>query len=507
MNTKFHQWGAALVAYGIVALVLPSLTGMQLRIFNLFGEHSTQAAIASVIVGAVLLIVGRSGGAGHEASAMSAAATNTPPPVPVERHAVNASGTNTCTKCGAVVSQGDAFCMQCGTPVAASPPPVAHSTSPAPSAPRSSSSGCGKGCLVVVLIVAGGAAWFFFGGSLSPYTAPSRSEPALPPRVAGTLTEFPVDPASTNRLQPTSITTQTFTPGSPSTVTVKPETLPPGIPTNTIPQVATSMTSTTYRSDPASTPVNVHVLQATNPNIGGQLAQGVAQSSGGQLQGTRVQSPTGQTYDGWSVRSATILVYVLVNPNAGNVIILYTPQPAGFEATQRLAGSVGNGRGIYDYPQVTSTFGALPASPPPGYGLTTVTNFSGDELTSSLNQFQSGTDPKVLEALQQVLQLVRMLIPDRGTVAEYRNAQNQQKGVLIGNYGSPRKASTAFRMLSWTFGLAMKSTKAPGFDALIFSDSSGRGMIFQKGPYIGLTMTPANAGENELTDLTRSVQF
>ena len=361
------------------------------------------------------------------------------------------------------------------------------------------------------MLIAAGVGWLFFGGSLGSYTAPPRSAPAIPQRVAGTLTEFPVDPATTGRLEPTNVVTQTFEPGgggtSSSTVTAPPETFPPGINTSIIPQSATTMTSTTYRGASSSAPVNVHVLQGMNPGMAGQLAQGVSQSSGGQLQGTRLQSPQGQMYEGYSVRSATILVYILVNAFAGNTIIIYTPQPAGFEATQRLAGSVGNGRGIADYPGIMDTFGALPAAPPPGYNLSNLNNFTGNELTTSLNQAQSGLDPQLAQALAQILQAVRMLIPERGTMAQYRGPQNQEKNVLIGNYGSARKAAMAYRLLSWSFGLAMKSSRAAGFDALTYSDSSGKVMVFQKGPYIGLSMTPGNSSDAELADLARSLQF
>ena len=329
--------------------------------------------------------------------------------------------------------------------------------------------------------------------------------------MAGTLTEFPVDPATVNRMEPTSVITQSFDPGpngtKPTTINAQPNTFPPGINTSTIPQAATTMTSTTYRSDPNSAPVNVHVLQGMNPGVAGQFAQGVAQSSGGQMQGTRLQSPQGQTYEGYSVRSATILVYILVNAMAGNTIIIYTPQPSGFEATQRLAGSVGNGRGITDYPGIVDTFGTLPAYAPQGYGMTNMANFTGTELTSSLNQAQTGLDPQVAQALGQILQAVRMLIPERGTMAQYRNAQGREKGVLIGNYGSLRKASVAYRLLSWSVGIAMKSNKAAGFEALMFSDKDSKVMVFQKGPYIGLTMTHSSASEAELVDLARSLQF
>ncbi|MDZ4403180.1 zinc ribbon domain-containing protein [Prosthecobacter sp.] len=508
MSTKLKQWGAVFIAYGVIALVLPSVTGMQLKIFNVFGENSTAAAIAAIVIGGVMWLIGMGSG-GQTAVAGQAMADAAPAPPPPLPNVHMAAVPRLCPKCGAPATPADNFCMQCGTPVApAAQPQITPAAPPPAPATKKGGGGCFKiGCLGLVVLIVAVVGLLFFGGGMGTYTAPPRNAPSVPPRMAGTLTEFPVDPAATNRMEPTSVVSQSFEPGASSSVAAQPNTLPPGLNTSSIPQSATTMTSTTYRSDPSSTPVNVHVLQSNNPNVAGQWAQGVAQSSGGQLQGTRLQSPQGQTYQGWSVRSATILVYILVNSNTGNIVILYTPQPAGFEATQRLAGSVGNGRGIIDYPQVVDTFGALPAYPPPGYNMTNMANFNGSELTSSLTQAQSGMDPQMVRALGQILQLIRMLIPERGTLAQYRNAQGQEKGLLIGNYGSMRKASIAYRVLSWTFGLAMKSSRAAGFEALTFSDSGGKAMIFQKGPYIGLTVVPGTSPDSDLADFARSVQF
>ena len=132
--------------------------------------------------------------------------------------------------------------------------------------------------------------------------------------------------------------------------------------------------------------------------------------------------------------------------------------------------------------------------------------FTGAEIISALNQTQSKMDPQLAKTLSQILQAVRMLIPERGTVARYENPQGREKGVLIGSYGTPRKASAAFRIFSWTLGLAMKRTKAAGFDALTYADSDSKVMIFQKGPYVGLAMVPASA-RDELAELARSLQF
>ena len=513
MLAKISQWGALLAVYGLAALILPFF-GIQLRIFNLFGESSQIVAIGSLIVGGLLFLAGKGSSLFASRTSLSddAGGCATPPPLPRDAPAGgHAPPAAACSKCGAVVSPGDQFCMQCGAPLAQQPPTAAPSPVVRSTAPAKKKRGCGVVLLALLLVAGGAVAWFFFGGGLGAYHPPQRTHPALPQRMAGTLTEFPVDPSATNRMEPASVVSQSFEPGgkgsAPTTVSVPAETFPPGLNTGAIPQMATTMTSCVYRGDPNSAPVNVHVLQTPNPGVASQFAQSIAQGTGSQLQGARVQSPAGMTYEGYSVRTPAILVFILVNPAAGNIIIFYTPRPEGFDATQRLAGSVGNGRGLTDYPQVVDTFGALPASAPPGYSMTRMQGFTGAEIISALNQTQSNMDPRLAQTLSQIIQAVRMLIPDRGTVARYENSQGREKGVLIGSYGTSRKASAAYRILSWTLGFAMKRTKAAGFDALMHSDSDSKVMIFQKGPYIGLAVVPASATESELAELARSLQF
>jgi hypothetical protein len=497
-----------LVVMGGASLILPAL-GMQLRIFNLFGGGSPAVSIAFIVVGAVLWLVGTA-----SRGAVPVSAPPTPPSVGRGATSAVSSVPNVakCPKCGARANPADLFCIECGNPLpqaVAAPPPVPAAGAAAPK--RGVRAGC-MFLLLFLVLVTSGTAWFFFGPSKS-YSLPTRLEPSVPQHMAGTLTEFPVDPAPNRPMQPTGVVSQSFEPsGQPSAaakgIQASSETFPPGLNTGVIPQVASAMTSCTYRIDPNSPPVHVHVLQAgTNIAVAGQFAQGVAQSTGGTLQNARVQSPQGLTYEGYGVRSATILVYILFNRNAGNIIILYTPQPQGFEAVQRLAGSVGNGRGLLDYPQIVDTYTALPAVPPPGYRMTGIRGFTGGELRSAMGQAQAEMGKDVVAALAQILEAVRLLIPERGTLALYEDSRRQEKGVLIGSYGSSGKASVAWRVFFWTFGWGMKKNNSLGFDALIAADQEARIMLFQKGPYIGMAKVPGSSSEQELLSLATSLQF
>ena len=512
MNLKLKQWGATLVVFGGASLVLP-LLGIQLRIFNLFGPNQKAVGVAAIVVGGALWLIGIGAkGFGKGASATSAPAGSTgsgvPPPIPGISTAPTSS---ICPKCGAKASPTDRFCMECGGPL--SPPVVPTPATPVSVGTAAKPKSKAKiGCLIFVVLFLGLLAWFFFAPSKSS-TSTARTEPALPSHMAGTLTEFPVDPQAKDPLQPTSVVSQNFSSGTSSGASNPPlqtpaDTLPPGVNSSAIPQVATGMTSATYR-DPnsGSAPVNVHVLGGANVAAGSSIAQGIAQSAGGSMQGVRVQSPQGQTYDGYSVQTTTIMVYILINRPARNIIILYTPQAQGFPAIKRLASSVGNGRGLRDYPQLVDTYGALPANPPPGYVITSLRTFSGGDLRTTLMQGEAQMGKEAVAAVGRILEVVRLLIPERGTMALYSNARGEEKGVVIGSYGNGRKAAVAWRALAWTVGWGMKKSTTPGLDGLVMDDRSARIMLFHKGPYLGMVKVPGGASEQELGELARMVQL
>src|SRR4029077_9265205 len=107
MNTKLQQWGLTLVVFGAASLGLP-MVGVQLRIFNLFGQNQKAAGVAAIVVGGVMWLIGAgsrglAGSSARTASpAVAAATAGVPPPV---------SGNRTCPKCGATATPGDRFCM------------------------------------------------------------------------------------------------------------------------------------------------------------------------------------------------------------------------------------------------------------------------------------------------------------------------------------------------------------------------------------------------------------
>jgi tetratricopeptide (TPR) repeat protein len=127
MKKKLQQWGAVLVAMGGAALVLPA-TGMQLRIFNLFGGASPAVSVACMVLGAIMWLIGTMLGASLPAQTPKAQPVPGSPPVPPP---VSPRNVTNCPKCGQNVGPADRFCMACGNPLPQTlatphPPPVSE---------------------------------------------------------------------------------------------------------------------------------------------------------------------------------------------------------------------------------------------------------------------------------------------------------------------------------------------------------------------------------------------
>src|SRR6266700_1979306 len=207
-----------------------------------------------------------------------------------------------CTTCGTPILGVESFCRNCGQ------------AAPAPILARRASTGklalIGAFTSVIVVALVGGVAWFTLFRGLS-YTAPDRKPPAIPERLAGTMTEFPVDTKSDGSMEPSSVITEDLGAGgsTSSSQRVPQKWLPPGVTRARLPQSAGTMTSAAYRprrrpgatTESAVDQVYVHVLRALQNQVQqliDELARSVTQATGGTRSGVRVQSPGGVIYTG-----------------------------------------------------------------------------------------------------------------------------------------------------------------------------------------------------------------
>ncbi len=415
-----------------------------------------------------------------------------------------------CTACGAPVLGLESFCRNCG-----------HAA-PAPMLGRRTSTGklalMGTITSVVVIALTGGILWFTLFRGLA-YTPPDRKPPEIPTRLAGTMTEFPVDTGSDadpgGHMEPGSVITQDFTSGGATkgSQEVPPKWLPPGVTRQRLPQVAGSMTSSRYgpRSPKSGTTatslteIYLHVLRALQnqaPQLAEELARSVAQATGGSRSGVRVQSPRGPIYTGSRIQSPQVSVYVLNKQDSDIVIIIYGPSAAAREATARLASNVGNGEGLNDSPTIQTTIWTLPRQPPTDFVLQSVNTLSGDELFSSADFQSAGND----EQTRELINKVRQFIPERITSARYRDASRRDWNVVVYDYESTRRAWNTWFFLRWTVGLGGQSVTVSGTDGLYADTNEGRVLVFQKGPYLIAIQGPSGSAVPTLVDLAGRLQ-
>jgi hypothetical protein len=413
-----------------------------------------------------------------------------------------------CTACGTPILGLESFCRNCG-----------HAA-PGPTLARRTSTGklalIGAITSVVVVALVGGVVWVTLFRGLS-YTPPDRKPPAIPERLAGTMTEFPVDTdtKSDGRMEPGSVITQDLGAGgsTSSSQQVPQKWLPPGVTRARLPQVAGTMTSAAYRprrrpgatTESAVDQVYVHVLRALQNQVQqlvDELARSVTQATGGSRTGVRVQSPGGVVYTGSRIQSPQISVYVLQRQGSDIVILIYGASPAVRDATARLAGNVGNGQGLNDAPTIQTTVWTLPRQPPTDFVLQSVNTLSGDELFSSADFQSAGNDQQTRELINKV----RQFIPERITTARYRDGSRRDWNVYVYDYESTRRAWNTWFFLRWTVGLSGQSVTVAGTDGLYIDTDQGRALVFQKGPYLIAIQGPSGSDVPSLVDLANRFQ-
>jgi hypothetical protein len=365
------------------------------------------------------------------------------------------------------------------------------------------------GCLGVIglVVVALGVGGIYVWRRTS-YTPPVRKAPAIPERAAGTMTEFPVDNDKDAPAKPTSVQTESLS-GSTAKASGSSSTkLPPGIDRSKLSKGATTMTSSTYKpkpkppssqtpTDSTTTDIYICVLTAMpgQTDFGDGLAMSVLQATNGTRTGVKVQSPKGGTYIGSKIRSPQANVYVLTKQGADILILIYGADPSTQDVVDRLAQNVGNGDGLYDYPEIKESLWTLPATTPSDLTLQEIYTLTGAQIESSIG---SGGD---------LPSEMRPFIPERMTSARYTDSGKQEWIALNLEYGSSFQAWRTWLLARGALGLGgAQTTTVRDVDALYLNQDSKRVLIFQKGPYLILLSGPGTATVDRLVALGNQIQ-
>lgn len=437
-----------------------------------------------------------------------------------------------CSQCGAEVATGDEFCGACGAvlPRAARVPPPK---------PVWQLALAGTGMVVTIAALGGGLSWLTVA-RVGSYTPPEREAPALPKRMAGTMTEFPVDTDPVAPARPDSVVSKDFggAEASAAETEVPGEWLPPGIEPESLPDRATAATCATYRPTPSRTApsagaapdkpdtgegaavaegtgepddwVCVTVLEtpAGSTDEGREIATDVAAATGGERTRVRVKSPDGDVYSGTRIESPEVLVIVLDKQAADVVVIVYAPHPEMAPVAERLAANVGNGEGLYDYPEARGSIWTLPAEPPAGFVLQEVTCLTPYDLGLSA----ADVDAAIAEAedaqVRRLLSRIRNLIPQRFVFARYADESSRDWQALICEYGSPRRAWLTWTFVRYALGASgMRPTPVLGVEGLYLDGEGGSIVLCQKGPYLAVLAGPADGTAERLTQLADALQM
>lgn len=355
---------------------------------------------------------------------------------------------------------------------------------------------------MVLLVFVAGAGGIYVWRRTS-YTPPERQAPDIPERVAGTMTEFPVDNDPDAPLSPTSVETEALGGSMAKSSTTSTATkLPPGVDRSGLARGATSMTSATYRprarSGSATTPttagdIYICVLRVmpNRPKFGDELATSIVRTTSGQQTGVRVQSSQGGNYTGTRIRSSQANVYVLRKQGEDILILIYSDDQSNQTAVDRLAQSVGNGQGLIDYPEVKDSLWTLPASIPAGLTLQEVNTVTGNQIENVIAR-SAGSDEKILSQM-------RPFIPARLTGARYTDTGNQEWITLLFQYDSSFQAWRTWLLARGALGLSGAQSTTVRDVTGLYLVQDGKGiLVFQKGPYLIFVSGPPAAQMNRL---------
>jgi len=256
--------------------------------------------------------------------------------------------------------------------------------------------------------------------------------------------------------------------------------------------------------------VSVMVEQAASDpaETVGQLTGQVAQASGGKKVGMEVTSPTGAAYVGKGVKGDSSETIILRKTGSDIVIVIYAPTAEMAPVAERLAGNVGNGDGLNDYPDTEKTLWVLPPTSPPGFTLVEVTALTPEDLGVSMAELEAeGTDGRSADTAR-LMEQVRRLMPERLMVARWTDDADAEYQTVACEYPSSARAWGNWLLLRGALGASgAGSASALGGQGMFFTEGDTSVLMARKGPWLVFTSGPAKANAGRLADLIDSLQL
>jgi hypothetical protein len=311
---------------------------------------------------------------------------------------------------------------------------------------------------VVVLTGAG----FMAASRLSRTATPTAQQATatLPERMAGTLTEFPIDTGTDNPARPTQVVSESYaspTEGaSRGSSQISSRQLPPWIAPTTLPGLAENATAAEYVTANSAAKVSVVTL-ALRPNHHGELALPTREqlaeiAPDATVTGLELSTPDNVTYRGFRVSSALGVYYALRRGDTNTAILITAQEAISMAVAERLARKVGNGQGLLEDEQYLSSFSRLPAAPP-GTSLQLVRTITESDIATAVAQMDAamatkGQDPEMAQ-FAQLIPLAKAVVPRSISIVGFAADQDSPDGFFAGvaGYSSGSNAWTAVQTL------------------------------------------------------------
>lgn len=313
-------------------------------------------------------------------------------------------------------------------------------------------------CSVVLLIALSA---FAIGRMTLAKTPPSaeRVAAALPKRVAGTLTEFPIDTATEKPAKPSGVVTQFFgseeKPAANEKITQ--EKLPPWVAPDALPSAAQSAVAAEYTTGEGNVSVNVVTL-----DLRGQASAALARPSaeklaelapGATVSGIDLKSARNESYRGYRVTSPQASYYALQKTGTNTAVLISAANGASRAVAERLAANVGGGNGLLEDEGYREVFASVP--PPPDdtaqmKEIVTVTEADLARFVSAADQALASPEAahEIPNELKSLIPLLRQLVPRSLSAAFYEATTGEAYYVSVtANFPSGAKAWVAMQTI------------------------------------------------------------
>jgi hypothetical protein len=315
--------------------------------------------------------------------------------------------------------------------------------------------------VVCSVVLALGLTAFALGRMTLAKAPPSAQQvaAALPKRVAGTLTEFPIDSAAAKPAKPSGVVTQFFgseeKPSANERITK--EKLPPWMAPDALPAAARSAIAAEYTTGEGNVSVNVVTL-----DLRGQSSEALARPSqeklaefapGATVSGVDLKSARNESYRGYRVTSPEASYYALQKTGTNTAVLISAANAASKEVAERLAANVGAGDGLLEDEGYREVFASVP--PPPDdtaqmMEMQTVTEADVARYMAVIDQAAASAEvqKEIPNELKALYPLVRQVVPRSITFSAYQAADRDVAYMTAtANFPSGAKAWTALQTI------------------------------------------------------------